>query len=188
MKHRLQYQQHTEWPCRSKPSERRGPWAGRRSARRQRRPHRTKRSDAPWRSAPDCSLTSCVLGTGTCIDSALFLMLAPWPIGDKRTCRSDLCNNAGQTRMLGVSIVLALAIASLFTNFFSSQSVPWYATVVAFAFWAQRLVYCGATTLLRAFILRNQRALEFTREHIVVKETPGADAEAPFLKTPEGRT
>ena len=22
-------------------------------------------------------------------------MLAPWPIGDKRTCRSDLCNNAG---------------------------------------------------------------------------------------------
>ena len=48
----------------------------------------------PWRSAPDCSLTSCVLGTGTCIDSASFLMLAPWPIGDKRTCRSDLCNNA----------------------------------------------------------------------------------------------
>ena len=34
------------------------------------------------------------LGTGTCIDSASFLMLAPWPIGDKRTCRSDLCNNA----------------------------------------------------------------------------------------------
>ena len=30
----------------------------------------------------------------------------------------------GQTRILGVSIVLALAIASLFTNFFSSQSVP----------------------------------------------------------------
>ena len=23
-------------------------------------------------------------------------MLAPWPIGDKRTCRSDLCNNAYQ--------------------------------------------------------------------------------------------
>ena len=85
---------HTEWPCRSKPSERRGPWAGRRSARRQRRPHRTKRSDAPWRSVPDCSLTSCVLGAGTCIDSASFLMLVPWPIGDKRTCRSDLCNNA----------------------------------------------------------------------------------------------
>ena len=21
-------------------------------------------------------------------------MLAPWPIGDKRTCQSDLCNNA----------------------------------------------------------------------------------------------
>ena len=24
-------------------------------------------------------------------------MLAPWPIGDKRTCRSDLCNNAVRT-------------------------------------------------------------------------------------------
>ena len=92
------------------------------------------------------------------------------------------------SRMLGVSIVLVLAIASLFTNFFSSQFVPWYATAVAFAFWAQRLVYCGATTLLRAFILRNQRALEFTREHIVVKETTGANAEAPFLRTPDGRT
>ena len=77
-------------------------------------------------------------------------------------------------KMLGVSIVLALAIASLFTNFFSSQFVPWYAIAVAFAFWAQRLVYCAATTLLRAFILRNQQALEFTREHIVVKETTGA--------------
>ena len=84
-------------------------------------------------------------------------------------------SSRGQTRMLGVSIVLALAIASLFTNFFSSQSVPWYATAVAFAFWAQRLVYCGSATLLRAFILRNQRALEFTREHIVVKETTGAE-------------
>ena len=81
----------------------------------------------------------------------------------------------GQTRILGVSIVIALAIASLFTNFFSSQSVPWYATAVAFAFWAQRLVYCGAATLLRAFILRNQRALEFTREHIVVKEATGVE-------------
>ena len=49
-----------------------------------------------YRAAPDCSLTSCVLGTGTCIDSASFLMLAPWPIGDKRTCRSDLCNNAAE--------------------------------------------------------------------------------------------
>ena len=99
LKHRLQYQRTLKWPCRSKPSERRGPWAGRRSARRKRRPHRTKRSDAPWRSAPDCSLTSCVLGTGTCIDSASFLMLAPWPIGDKRTCQSDLCNNAPRITM-----------------------------------------------------------------------------------------
>ncbi len=78
--------------------------------------------------------------------------------------------------MLGVSILLALAIASLFTNFFSSQLVPWYAIAVAFAFWAQRLVYCAATILLRAFILRNQRALEFTRNHIVVRETTGAGA------------
>ena len=42
-----------------------------------------KRSGYPWRSAPDCSLASCALDTGRCIHSASFLMLAPWPIGDK---------------------------------------------------------------------------------------------------------
>ena len=83
-------------------------------------------------------------------------------------------SSVGDSRMLSVSILLALAIASLFTNFFSSQFVPWYAIAVAFAFWAERLMYCAATTFLRAFILRNQRAFEFTEgPQIVVKETTG---------------
>ncbi len=73
----------TQSPCRRKPSERRDPWVGRRSAKRRRCPHRIKRSVAPCRSAPDRSLSSCTLGNRTCIDSASFLMLAPWPIGDK---------------------------------------------------------------------------------------------------------
>ena len=70
-------------PCRSKPSERRVSCVGRHSAKPRRCSHRTKRSVAPCRSAPDRSLSSCTLGNGTCIDSASFLMPAPRPIGDK---------------------------------------------------------------------------------------------------------
>ena len=33
-------------------------------------------------------------------------MLAPWPIGDKRTCQSDLCNNAALNTSLGVRMRL----------------------------------------------------------------------------------
>ncbi len=72
--------------------------------------------------------------------------------------------------MLGISILLALSVGSLFTGFFTSQFVPWYFIAIVFALWVSRLVYCAATSLLRAFVLRNQRALEFMREHIQVRE------------------
>lgn len=72
--------------------------------------------------------------------------------------------------MLGITILLALAVGSLFTEFFTSRFAPWYLFAVVFAFWASRLVYCAATTLLRGFVLRNQRALEFMIEHIHIRE------------------
>lgn len=72
--------------------------------------------------------------------------------------------------MLGISILLALSVGTLFTGFFSSKLVPWYLIAVVFALWASRIVYCAATTFLRSFVLRNQRALEFIREHIHVRE------------------
>ncbi len=72
--------------------------------------------------------------------------------------------------MLGISVLLGLTVANLFTDFFASKFGPWYFIAVVFALWASRLVYCAATTLLRAFVLRNQRALEFMRQHIHVRE------------------
>jgi hypothetical protein len=72
--------------------------------------------------------------------------------------------------MLGISILLAFTIAILFSRFFTSPFVPWYLIAVVFALWASRLVYCAATAMLRAFILRNQRALEFMQQHIQVKD------------------
>ena len=72
--------------------------------------------------------------------------------------------------MLSISILLALAVGSLFARF-SSQIVCWYLIAVVFALWASRLVYWTAAAFLRAFVLRNQRALEFMSEHIHVKET-----------------
>lgn len=72
--------------------------------------------------------------------------------------------------MLGITILLALAVGSLFTDFFTSRLAPWYFIAVAFSFWASRLVYNAATVFVRAFVLRNQRALEFLSEHIQTRE------------------
>ena len=73
--------------------------------------------------------------------------------------------------MLGVSLLLALAISSLFIGFFSAPFPPWYFITVSYSLWATRLLYCAATVLLRAFVLRNQRALEFMSEHIQIRKT-----------------
>ena len=72
--------------------------------------------------------------------------------------------------MLGISVFLALAIVSLFTGLFSSSFAPWYFIAVTFSLWASRLVYSAATAFLRAFVLRNQRALELMSEHIHIRE------------------
>ena len=80
----------------------------------------------------------------------------------------------GKSKMRGLNFLLVLVIVNVtFIDFSSSPFVPWYAIAVAYSFWAYRFLYAASATLLRAFILRNQRAFEFAREHIVVKETTG---------------
>lgn len=72
--------------------------------------------------------------------------------------------------MLWISLLLGLAVSSLFTGLFSSTFTSWYFIAVTFSLWASRLLYSAATAFLRAFILRNQRALEFMQEHVHVRE------------------
>jgi hypothetical protein len=72
--------------------------------------------------------------------------------------------------MLGISILLALSVGTLFTGYFSSKVMIWYFIALFFALWASRLVYCAATSFIRSFVLRNQQAFEFMREHIHIRE------------------
>jgi len=72
--------------------------------------------------------------------------------------------------MLDISVLLALAIGSLFTDFIASPFASWYFIAVTFSLWASRLLYCVATAFLRAFVLRNQRALEFMGENVHIRE------------------
>ena len=72
--------------------------------------------------------------------------------------------------MLGISVLLAIAIGSLFIDFITSSVAPWYFITFVFSLWASRLVYFAATAFLRAFVLRNQRAFEFMGENIHIRE------------------
>ena len=72
--------------------------------------------------------------------------------------------------MAGVSVLLALALLSLYLGWFHSDYVGWYAALVAFALWNARLVYAAATHFIRAFVVRNRRAYEFLAPHIHLRE------------------
>jgi hypothetical protein len=72
--------------------------------------------------------------------------------------------------MGGVSVVLALAILSLYLRWFLSDYVGWYAVFVVFALWNARLVYAAATYFIRAFVIRNRRAYDFLAPHIHLRE------------------
>jgi hypothetical protein len=74
-----------------------------------------------------------------------------------------------QRGMLVVSILLAVAIGSLFMPFFTSPFICWYLIAMVYALWSSRLTYCAATTSLLGFVLRNQRAFEYMAEDIRVK-------------------
>jgi 4-hydroxybenzoate polyprenyltransferase len=73
-------------------------------------------------------------------------------------------------KMLGISVLLSLAVGSIFTNIFPSGAISWYCVTGAFSLWCARLVYVAATTFLRAFILRNKRAYELMSEDIRIRD------------------
>ncbi len=72
--------------------------------------------------------------------------------------------------MAGVSLLLGLALLSLYLAWFPSTFVEWYAVLIAFALWNARLVYAAATYFICAFVVRNRRAYEFLAPHIHLRE------------------
>lgn len=73
--------------------------------------------------------------------------------------------------MAGVSVLLVLALLSLFFNWYPSRYISGYAVLVLFALWNARLVYVAATYFMRAFVVRNRRAYEFLAPNIHLKDT-----------------
>jgi len=74
------------------------------------------------------------------------------------------------SRFRGLSILLTLAIGTLFADIFSSPFISWYLVAVFFSLWAYRVVYLVAVGLLREFVLRNHRAFEFMQDYIDLRE------------------
>jgi len=75
--------------------------------------------------------------------------------------------------MFGISTLLALSIGNLFVTPFMPPLAPWHLIAVVYSLWASRLVYCATTALFLALVLRNQRAFEYMREHLHMKEDGG---------------
>ena len=66
-----------------------------------------------------------------------------------------------------------LMIATAGVNFLDVFPNPWVSGVLVFfavALWCDRLLYWGSTFFLRAFVLRNRRALEAFGEGITIRE------------------
>jgi hypothetical protein len=76
----------------------------------------------------------------------------------------------GTSRLWPLSVLLIVAAS---VHFMRVMPNPWMSASVGafvFAIWCDRLVYCGSTFFLRAFVLRNQRALEAYGEAIDIRE------------------
>jgi hypothetical protein len=68
------------------------------------------------------------------------------------------------------TLVLIVAVSAHFMNLFANPWMSGFVTAFLFALWCDRLLYCASTFFLRAFVLRNQRALEAFREGITIQE------------------
>jgi hypothetical protein len=67
-----------------------------------------------------------------------------------------------------LTIAMIAAVGIHFTNLLPSPWMSGFVVVFAFAMWCDRLVYCASTFFLRAFVLRNRRALEAFAEGITI--------------------
>lgn len=69
-----------------------------------------------------------------------------------------------------LTLIVIVAIGLHFTHLLPSLWMSGFAATFAFALWCDRLLYCASTFFLRAFVLRNQRALETFGEGITLRE------------------
>jgi hypothetical protein len=68
-------------------------------------------------------------------------------------------------------------VAAVTVHFMKLLANPWlsaFIATLAFALWCKGFLYCASTFFLRAFVLRNQRALEAFGEGIRIREADRA--------------
>lgn len=71
--------------------------------------------------------------------------------------------------MLGITGLLALAICSLFADFFATPFISWYMIILIFALWLSRFIYCIAKYFMLNIVLENKQVLDFMKESIHVR-------------------
>lgn len=79
-------------------------------------------------------------------------------------------SSRGGARLTSVSFLL-VAAAVLYALSSSENRPLWgLASLYLAALWLGRFVYSGSTALLRGFVLRNPKAFEWLRDHLVLRE------------------
>jgi len=76
----------------------------------------------------------------------------------------------GTSRIWFHTLVLIVAASVHFMNLLRNPWMSGFVMAFVFAMWSDRLLYCASTFFLRAFGLRNKRALEAFGEGITIRE------------------
>jgi len=85
-------------------------------------------------------------------------------------------HNRSRSMLSGSSLwfLTIVVIAAVIVHSMNLLPTPWmsgFLTAFIFAMWCDRLLYCTSAFFLRAFVLRNQRALEAFAEGITIRGT-----------------
>lgn len=83
---------------------------------------------------------------------------------------NSLSSRRGSSMIWFLNIVLVATVAVLFLRLVANPFLVGFIATFVFALWCKRFLYWAATWFLRAFVLRNQRALEAFRDGIRIRE------------------
>mgnify|MGYP006436845091 CR=1 FL=1 len=105
----------------------------------------------------------------------IFIGLRWWGIFGLFICPLIYSKYASSSMVDGSKLIFItlLLLTSLIVHFFGDLNVPWItgaATLFIFALWCVRLLYCSSTYLLRAFVIRNEKAFEWLSKYLVIKD------------------
>jgi len=75
----------------------------------------------------------------------------------------------GTSRLTGITIIFVLSIIIHFTGFLPNSRITLSITIFLLSLWCIRLLYCASTFLLRAFIIRNEKAFDYLKDYLIIK-------------------